>query len=80
MKEYWLIDQPRKKAEFFKLGADGHYQQMEVKANGLFQSSVLPGFWLNVGWLWEEPLAGLPEILDRWQHAETSNPFRSGRT
>ena len=80
VKEYWLIDQPRKKTEFFKLGPDGQYQPMEIKANGLFQSSVLPGFWLNIGWFWEEPLPGLPDILERWQHADATNPFRSGRS
>lgn len=80
VREYWLIDQPRKKAEFFKLSAEGHYQPIEVKANGRFESGVLPGFWLNAGWLWEEPLAGYSEILERWRHAHESNPFRSGRS
>jgi Uma2 family endonuclease len=63
VKEYWLIDQPRKKAEFYRLGADAQYQLVGISANGRFESTVLPGFWLKVAWLWQDPLPTLPEIL-----------------
>src|SRR5215207_5743909 len=67
VKEYWLIDEPRKRADFYRLGADSRFQTMEVQSNGRFESSILQGFWLNVSWLWEQPLPTLPQVLERWQ-------------
>jgi len=66
VKEYWLIDSPRKKAEFYQLGPDGFYQLMELSAEGRFASDVLPRFWLNVDWLWQSPLPKLPQVLNAW--------------
>jgi Uma2 family endonuclease len=67
VKEYWLVDEPRKKADFYRLGGDSRYQSMEVRPNGRFESVVLPGFWLQIGWLWENPLPTLPDIIERWK-------------
>jgi Uma2 family endonuclease len=56
VREYWLIDpRPnRKRADFFLLDATGRYQSVPVGAENIFRSSVLPGFWLKVDWLWTE--------------------------
>lgn len=56
--EYWIID-PRQRfetAEFFQLDESGIYQPVEVDEDGVYQSYTLPGFWLNVDWLWMDPL------------------------
>jgi Uma2 family endonuclease len=56
--EYWIID-PRQRletAEFFQLDESRIYQPVEVGEDGVYQSRTLPGFWLNVDWLWMEPL------------------------
>ncbi len=66
VKEYWLIDPPRKKAESYQLGSDGYYRPMEVQPGGRFESVVLPGFWLKVEWLWQRPLPKLPQVLKEW--------------
>lgn len=58
--EYWLIDPEREQAEFYKLVETGRYRLASLDENGAFHSSVLPGFWLKVDWLWQSPL---PKVL-----------------
>jgi len=56
VREYWLIDPDRRWAEFYRLGEDGRYRVAFAGEEGEFRSEVLPGFWLRVEWLWQEPL------------------------
>ncbi len=63
VREYWLIDQPRQYAEFYHLGKRGWYEQIHAGHEGIFHSKVIPGFWLNVEWLWQDPLPLPIEIL-----------------
>ncbi len=58
--EYWLIDPDRELAEFYQLTAAGHYHPAPFDEQGRFHSTVLPGFWLEVAWLWQEPL---PKVM-----------------
>lgn len=62
VREYWIVDpRPRRRrADFYQRDAHGKYQPVPVSADGVYRSVVLPGFWLNVNWLWEEPL---PELF-----------------
>ncbi|RME77682.1 MAG: Uma2 family endonuclease [Chloroflexi bacterium] len=60
VREYWLIDPDREQAEFYQLADDGRYR-LQPTPDGRYESQILPGFWLNVMWLWQEPL---PKILD----------------
>lgn len=55
VREYWLIDPLVEEAIFYRLNANGQYEIIPVGSDGVFQSEVLPGFWLNVNWLWLEP-------------------------
>jgi len=66
VREYWIIDpRPRRRrADFYQLGADGKYQPVPTGAEGIYRSAVLPGFWLRVSWLWEEPLPKLMPTLE----------------
>jgi hypothetical protein len=34
-----------------------------LNAEGVYHSAVLPGFWLKVSWLWEDPLPKLMPTL-----------------
>lgn len=64
VKEYWLIDPNESRAEFYRLNNEGFYRLAEV-ADGVFLSTVLPGFFLRVEWLWEKnppTLAALKEL------------------
>jgi Uma2 family endonuclease len=54
--EYWLIDPALRKAEFFRLGADGRFHPAATDEQGIFRSEAIPGFWLRTDWLWQDPL------------------------
>jgi len=53
--EYWIIDPIQQLAEFLGL-REGTYDLLPLKDNRIFQSAVLPGFWLDVRWLFSKPL------------------------
>lgn len=58
VREYWIID-PRpgkERADFYVLGEQGKYQAVLTDANGKYHSTVLPGFWMNTEWMWQNPL------------------------
>lgn len=60
VREYWLIDPDRQQAEFYHLAENGRYRLIPPAGEGRFHSAVLPNFWLQVDWLWQEPL---PKVL-----------------
>ncbi|GIV15968.1 MAG: hypothetical protein KatS3mg022_1403 [Armatimonadota bacterium] len=55
VREYWLIDPERKRAEFYQLDEDGAYQAMLIASKGVYHSKVLEGLWIQVEWLWQQP-------------------------
>lgn len=58
VREYWVVD-PRpgkERADFWVLDEHGRYQPVPVGAEGVYRSTVLPGFWFRVDWLWAEEL------------------------
>ncbi len=63
VREYWLIDPLRQEALFYVRSDAGLYHPAAIDANGIYQSTVLPGFWIEVGWLWERPLPAIEPIL-----------------
>ncbi len=60
VREYWLIDGEEKRADFYVL-QEGRYERHKADKQGIYRSQVVPGFWLKVDWLWQEPL---PPVLD----------------
>lgn len=62
--EYWLIDPARHTAEFYRLNQQGFYELAAPAADGRYESSVVPGLWIQVEWLWERPPA--LEVLRAW--------------
>lgn len=66
VREYWMFDQKRKQAEFYRLNAEGMYQPVPLE-DGIFRSQVLNGFWLRVDWLWQDPLPTLISVLREWK-------------
>ncbi|OAT79856.1 Uma2 family endonuclease [Desulfotomaculum copahuensis] len=56
VREYWLIDPDRQQAEFYRLGSNGRYHLHTADDQGDYHAAVLPGFRLQVNWLWREPL------------------------
>jgi Uma2 family endonuclease len=59
IKEYWLIDPYNKVANFYLL-KENKYQKIEPKQN-IYHSEVIKNFWLNINWLFEDPL---PKVID----------------
>jgi Uma2 family endonuclease len=53
--EYWLLDPLRQEALFYWRGEDQLYHAAPIDAAGIYCSRVLPGFWLDVDWLWQQP-------------------------
>ena len=56
--EYWLFD-PRpglERADFWVLDETGRYRPVPIDAQGIYRSTVIPGFWLRVDWLWADEL------------------------
>jgi len=61
--EYWLIDPIRQQAEFYQLGDKGRYQFTALDENGRYHSHILAGLWLQVDWLWLDPLPSIVDVL-----------------
>lgn len=61
VREYWLIDPDRQRAEFYRLTKQHRYELVPPDAQGVYRSEVIAGFWLKVQWLWQKPL---PHVLD----------------
>ena len=57
-----MIDYQTRLAEFYHLKA-GHYRPALSGDEGVYRSEVLPGFWLRVEWLWQEPLPSPLRVL-----------------
>jgi Uma2 family endonuclease len=58
VREYWLIDpRPRRKrADFWVLDENGRYRPVPIGRDGIYRSTILPDFWLDTNWLWQENL------------------------
>jgi Uma2 family endonuclease len=61
--EYWLIDPYLRQAEFYRLDAEGRYQLAALEPGEIYRSSVVPGFWLRVDWLWQQPHPSVLTVL-----------------
>lgn len=81
VREYWIIDpRPRQAtAEFYRRNDEGIYEPMEIAADGRFASAVLPGFWLNVDWLRQDPLPFVMEALADIFSSDDRFPPQLGR-
>lgn len=50
-------------AEFYQLDERGRYQLVAPNAEGVYHAKALPGFWLEVAWLWRDPLPSVEQTL-----------------
>jgi Uma2 family endonuclease len=65
VREYWIVDPEKQQADLFVLGADGRYERQRADAQGVYHSTLLPGLWLQIDWLWQDPP---PKVLDVLRH------------
>ena len=57
--EYWIVDPAHQVVSVLGL-KQGAYEVLFEGREGRLESRVLPGFWLEAAWLWQEPL---PDVL-----------------
>lgn len=65
--EYWVLDQARTEALFYQLQADGTYRLVPADEQNIYRSIAMPGLWIDVNWLWQNPLPMLLSVLRQWQ-------------
>src|SRR6185436_1533786 len=53
--EYWIVDPAQRRAELYRL-ADGHCRIVPLESNRILRSLAIPGFYLDVEWLFADPL------------------------
>jgi Uma2 family endonuclease len=53
--EIWIVDPYARSIRVDTLEAGGGYRT-RTHTEGALASAVLPGFWIEVGWLWQDPL------------------------
>ena len=63
--EYWLLEPELQQAEFYQRDVQGVFQRVHPDAQGVYHSRAMPGFWLNVAWLWQDPLPSVEQLLLR---------------
>jgi Uma2 family endonuclease len=60
--EIWVVSPQTSSVRRDLLGAEGSYRT-ERRSGGRIESMVLPGFWIDVNWLWQEPLPSTVRCL-----------------
>lgn len=65
VREYWLLDPVSQQAEFYVL-QNGQYERAQPDAANIYRSTVLAGFWIDVNWLWQQPLPRLRDVLRQY--------------
>jgi len=63
--EYWVVDPMRQDAQFYVLDKVGRYRRVSPDADGWYHSTILPGFRLQVAWLWQRPLPPAGEVAQQ---------------
>ncbi len=66
--EYWILDPETRSQDFYVLGIDGRFERAHPTPEGIYRSTVLPSFWIEVAWLWQKPRPLLLSVLKAWGH------------
>ena len=71
VREYWVIDsRPGRHIARLYVLDEGRYFEVMPDELGIYRSTVLEGFWLDVAWLWEEQ----PRSLAAWTEIAATLP------
>lgn len=65
VREYWMFDQERQIAYFYRLNDQGVYTNIPLDKQGEYQTPLLPGFRLTIATLWQEKLPTLLEVIEQ---------------
>lgn len=65
VREYWIIDiRPgQETAIFYVLNESGRFEAVKPNDEGIYHSSVLTNFWLNINWFWAKPQPRVPAVI-----------------
>jgi Uma2 family endonuclease len=69
IREYWLIDPLRERAELYRLDENGAYALVPAGEPPRLRSEVLGGFWIDPRWLWSDPIPMLQSVYEEWGRA-----------
>lgn len=63
--EYWIIDPRHQKqqADFYVRDDQGHFTPVEIDDDGVYASALLPGFRLQIAWLWQPETVNIQRAL-----------------
>ena len=61
--EYWILDPDRQQADFYQVDARGAYRHVAPNAQGIYRARAVRDFWLNVAWLWQDPLPDVEQVV-----------------
>jgi Uma2 family endonuclease len=67
VKEYWILNPNRRTANFYGYDEKGKYKMLPISAEGIFESRVIEGLWVNTNWFWQEELPNLIDVLKDWK-------------
>lgn len=67
VKEYWIINPNRRTAIFYGYDEKGKYKMLPISVEGIFESRVIEGLWVNTNWFWQEELPNLMDVLKNWK-------------
>lgn len=62
VREYWLIDYERNRAEFYELQLNGLYRL--ANTDGIYRSNVVEGFFIREDWFWQESLPTIEALRE----------------
>jgi Uma2 family endonuclease len=67
VREYWIIDiRPGyEHAAFWGLDQSGRFQRVPVGDDNIYRCAMIPNFWFNVTWLWQEETRDAVRAFDR---------------
>jgi len=64
VKEYWIVDPLKQKVTLLRLDNTGKFREVR-SVKGRLRSRVIEGFWLEIAWLWQQPLPDEIETIFR---------------
>lgn len=67
VREYWIIDDRTRTANFYNLDENGKYKLLYISPEGVFESRVIEGLWVDTNWFWREDLPNLMDVLKNWK-------------
>lgn len=67
VREYWIIDDRTRTANFYNLDENGKYKLLYISPEGVFESRVIEGLWIDTNWFWREDLPNLMDVLKDWK-------------